>query len=128
VNRPQSAEHARIRKAWQAAGLMEPDRPGRRRGTPQQVQEYRQAVYDLHRNAEYESRLRTADGRRAITGETPQYIRLNDRVCDAEVPLSRFQRWRHFGRASTAQERDLAILQRTSDRQNRQIRRARRSR
>lgn len=93
--------------------------PGFRPGTPEQVQAYRQAKFDLDRNAEYESRLRLAGGQRAIREETPRYSDLNDRVCETEIPLSRTQRWWHFNRAGTEQYRDMSRLQRASGRQDR---------
>jgi hypothetical protein len=121
MNRPHGAEHARIRKAWQAAGLLPADRP--RRGTPEQVRAFRQAKFDLDRQGEYESRLRTADGKRAIRGETPRSSDLNDRVGETMLPLSRFQRWWHFNRAGTEQYRDMDRMQRASGRQDRARRR-----
>jgi len=112
VNRPQTREHARIRRAWQAAGLLDPERP--RRGTPEQCREYREALRALHTNAIYEQRA-------GIRVETPHYDRLNGRACDLEEPLSRFQRWWNFQRVDA--ERDLIRLQRASDRQDRAMRR-----
>ena len=102
--------------------------PGFRTGSPEQVKAYRQAKFDLDRNGEYETKLRLADGRRAIRDETPRYNDLNDRVCETEVLLSRSQRWWHFQRAGTEQYRDMDRMQRASDRQDRDRRRTRSAR
>jgi hypothetical protein len=99
--------------------------PGFRTGTPEQVQEARAAWYDLFRNGRYESKLRTADGRRAIREETPRYNDLNDRAADAERPLSPVQRWWHWNRALDAEDRDFTRMQRASDRQDRERSRGR---
>ena len=88
--------------------------PGFRTGTPEQTRAYREAVHALHANGLYENRA-------GIREETPHYNRLNDRVCEMEEPLSRFQRWWHFQRVDAEQE--LIRLQRASDRQDRQQRR-----
>ena len=112
MNRPQSGEHARIRKAWQDAGLLPADTP--RKGTPEQCRDYREAVRALHLNGLYEQHA-------GIREETPLYNRLNDRVCELEQPLSRFQRWWNFQRVDA--ERDLIRLQRASDRQDKARRR-----
>ena len=114
MNKPQSEEHARIRKAWQDAGLLPADPP--RRGTPEQCAAYREAVRDLHLDGLYQQRA-------GIREETPRYMRLNDRVCELEKPLSPFQRWWHFQRVDAEQE--LIRLQRASDRQDRATTRGR---
>ena len=90
--------------------------PDIRTGTPEQTRAYREAVRALHLNSLYESRA-------GIREETPAYNRLNDRVCELEVPLSRTQRWWHFQRVDA--EQDLIRLQRASDRQDRATRRSR---
>lgn len=102
--------------------------PGFRTGTPEQVRAYRDAHKALFRNSRYESRLRTADGSRAIRDETPRYQDLNDRAWDSGAPLSRTQQWWHWQRALTEEDRDFMRLQRTSERQDRDRRRAGRSR
>ena len=90
--------------------------PGFRTGTPEQTRAYREAVHALHANGLYENRA-------GIREETPHYNRLNDRVCEMEEPLSRFQRWWHFQRVDAEQE--LIRLQRASDRQDRAMARGR---
>jgi len=117
VNRPQDKQHARIRQAWQDAGLLASEKP--RRGSPEQCHAYREAVRALHLNGLYENRAGSRE-------ETPAYNRLNDRVAELEEPLSRFQRWWNFQRVDA--EQDLIRLQRESDRQDRDRRRASRGR
>lgn len=117
MNKPQSAEHARVRQAWRDAGLLDPAPP--RRATPEQCRAYREAVHALHTQGLYEQRV-------GIREETPVFDRLNGRVCELEEPLSRWQRIWHFQRVDA--EQDLIRLQRQSDRQDRDRRRAGRSR
>jgi hypothetical protein len=93
--------------------------PDLRPATEAQTAAYRQAVYELHRNSVYESAA-------GIRQETPEYLRLNDRAAQAERPLSPIQAAWHWQRAAGAQDRDMTRLQRASDRQARQQRRARR--
>lgn len=102
--------------------------PDYRTGTPEQVRAFKDACRDLFRNSRYESNLRTADGRRAVREETVRYNDLNDRVNETERPLSRTQRSWHWHRALTEEDRDMGRLQRASGRQDRERRRAGRSR
>jgi hypothetical protein len=96
--------------------------PGFRKGTPEQVRAYKDAHFALFRNGRYESSLRTAGGRRAITEETPRYLDLNSRAYDSGAPLSGTQRWWHWHRALGAEDRDFMALQRESEQQDRQLR------
>jgi hypothetical protein len=102
--------------------------PGFRTGTPEQVQAYKDAHQALFRNGRYEQELRTADGRRAIRDETRRYNDLNDRAWYSAAPLSGTQRWWHWHRALGAEDREFMALQRASERQDRALRRTRRSR
>ena len=99
--------------------------PDYRTGTKEQVRAFKDACHDLFRNTRYESRLRTADGRRAIQGETPRYNDLNDRVNETEKPLHRVQQSWHWRRALYGEDRDFMRMQRASDRQDRQRARTR---
>jgi len=101
--------------------------PDYRKGTPEQVQAYKDAHKDLFRNARYESKLRTADGRRAIREETPRYLDLNDRAYESGAPLSKTQQRWHWQRALGQEDREFMALQRASDRQDRARQRAGRS-
>jgi hypothetical protein len=91
--------------------------PDHRTATPEQTAAYRDAVFSLHLNALYEQGA-------GIREETPLYMDLNDRVCELEKPLHPVQRWWHFQRVDA--EQALIRLQRASDRQDREQRRARR--
>ena len=99
--------------------------PGFRPATPEQTQAYQQHHFDLFRNSRYESKLRTAGGKRAITDESPRYQRLNDQAGRSGAPLSRTQQWWHWNRALTKEDRDFMRMQRASERQTRQHRRTR---
>ena len=101
--------------------------PGFRTGTPEQVRTYKDAHKALFRDSRYESKLRTADGKRAIRDETPRYLRLNGRAYDSGAPLSRTQQSWHWRRALTEEDRDFTRMQRASEKQGRQQRRTRRS-
>ena len=92
--------------------------PGFRTGSPEQVRAYREAKQELNRDARY----RDAAG---IREETRRFLDLNDRVAEAERPLSSTQRAWHFRAASTAEDRDFARLQQASDRQDRAMTRGR---
>jgi hypothetical protein len=94
--------------------------PGFRPATPEQTRAYRDAHKDLFRNQMYESKLRTADGQRAIREETTRYNDLNDRAWNSGAPLSRTQQRWHWQRALTEFDRETSRLQRASDRQDRQ--------
>jgi len=102
--------------------------PGFRTGTREQTAAYREAHKRLFRNGRYEAALRTAGGKRAITGETTRYLDLNGRAYDSGAPLSRTQQHWHWHRALNAEDREFTALQRASDRQDRARRRGRRSR
>jgi len=119
VNKPQSRQHARIRRAWQDAGMLNPDPP--RRATPEQVRAYRETQQAQFRNSEYERKA-------GFREETPWYGQYNTRTWEAAQPLSRTQQWWHFQRALTAYDRETTRLQKASDRQDREQRRTRRSR
>ena len=54
--------------------------PGFRPATREQTRAAHDAYYANFRNTRYESKLRTADGKRAITDESPRYQRLHDRI------------------------------------------------
>lgn len=108
MNRPQGKQHARIRQAWQEAGMLPPE--PLRKGTPEQCRAYREAVRALHAQGLYEHRA-------GIREETPVSTRLNGRVNDLEEPLSRWQRAWNFQRVDA--EQDLIRLQRESGRQDR---------
>jgi hypothetical protein len=84
--------------------------PDIRKATPEQTRTYREAVHDLHTDSLYQQAA-------GIREENPRYMDLNDRVVEAERPLSRTQaRW-NFQRVDA--ESDLRKLQRESDRQDR---------
>ena len=102
--------------------------PDYRTGTPEQVKAYKDAHEALFRNSRYESKLRTADGKRAIRGESPRYGDLNDRAYRSGAPLSRTQQRWHWQRALGAEDREFMRMQRASERQDRQQRRTGRSR
>ena len=92
--------------------------PGFRTGTPEQVRAYREAKQELNRDARYQDAA-------GIREETARFLDLNDRVAEAERPLSSTQRAWHFRAASTAEDRDFARLQQASDRQDRAMTRGR---
>ncbi len=98
--------------------------PGFRPAMAEQVKAARRAWYDLFRNSRYESRLRLADGRRAIREETSRDLDLTDRAWEAEQLLSRTQRWWHWNRALGQEDRDFGRMQRASDQQAHKRRRA----
>jgi hypothetical protein len=102
--------------------------PGFRIGTPEQVRQYKDAHKALFRNSRYESKLRTAGGKRAIRDETPRYLRLNRRAYDSRAPLSRTQQSWHWRRALTEEDREFMRMQRASERQDRKQRKTRRTR
>ncbi len=102
--------------------------PGFRVATPEQIRVYKDAHKALFRNSRYESELRTADGRRAIRDETPRYRDLNDRAYDSGAPLTRTQQRWHWQRALGQEDREFMKMQRASERQDREQRRAGRSR
>lgn len=99
--------------------------PGFRTGTPEQVREYKDRHKALFRNSRYESKLRTADGKRAIRDETPRYMDLNDQAYRSGAPLSGTQQRWHWQRALGEEDRDFMRMQRASERQDRQRRRSR---
>lgn len=100
--------------------------PGFRTGTPEQVQAYKDTHKALFRNSEYESKLRTADGKRAIRDESPRYLDLNSRAYNSGAPLSRTQQRWHWQRALGEHDREFTGLQKASDQQDKERRRARR--
>jgi len=102
--------------------------PGFRTATPDQVREYKDRHKALFRNSRYESKLRTADGKRAIRDESPRYLRLNGRAYDSGAPLSQTQQRWHWQRALGQEDREFMRMQRASERQDREQRRTRRSR
>lgn len=102
--------------------------PGFRTGTPEQVRDYKDAHKALFRNSRYEIKLRTADGKRAVRDESPRYVDLNDRAFNSGDPLTRTQQRWHWQRALTEEDQDFMRMQRASERQDRDQRRARRSR
>lgn len=102
--------------------------PDIRKGTPEQVQAYKDAHKALFRNSRYESKLRSGDGKRAIREETGRYGDLNDRAYDSGAPLSGTQQRWHWQRALGEEDREFFRLQRESERQDRQQRRTGRSR
>ena len=94
--------------------------PDYRTGTPGQVKAYKDAHKALFRNSRYESRLRTADGKRAIRDETPRGSGLNDRAARSAAPLSPVQQRWHWQRALGQEDREFMRMQRASDRQDRE--------
>jgi hypothetical protein len=84
----------------------------KRKGTPEQVRAYVQAHKDLFRNSRYEEKA-------GFREETRRFQDLNDRCWQAAAPLSPVQDWWHWRRASAAEDREFARLQRQADRQDR---------
>jgi hypothetical protein len=99
--------------------------PGFRTGTPEQVREYREAQRAQFRNSGYLSKTYP---RGQYPENHPWYQRFNTRTHETAQPLSRTQRAWHFQRALTEHDREATRLQRASDRQDREQRRAGRSR
>jgi hypothetical protein len=102
--------------------------PGFRTATPEQTRAYRDAHKDLFRNSRYESKLRTAGGKRAIRDESPRYLDLNSRAWHSGAPLTKTQQRWHWQRALGQEDREFTRLQRASERQDREQRKTRRSR
>ena len=64
----------------------------------------------------------------AIRDETPRYMDLNDRAYDSGAPLTQTQQRWHWQRALTEEDRDFMRMQRAFERQDREQRKAGRSR